>query len=170
MEEPINKGSRLENLKVIDASSDGQSVARIDNAVVFIEGGVPGDVVDVEVYRKRKSFWSKDSCIQKSLPIVSNLFVLILVFVAAANGSIWVIPSNCIHKQSRLNKLWLHWKIEIPSLLPIVGSRKPSITETDLNSHFPTNAGSPEKKLNRCFCIRRCSGFMYREGLTKFWM
>lgn len=57
MDEPINKGSRLENLRVIDASSDGQSVARIDNAVVFIEGGVPGDLVDVEVYRKKKKFF-----------------------------------------------------------------------------------------------------------------
>lgn len=55
MSETINKGSHLESLRVIDASSNGQSVARIDNAVVFIEGGVPGNIVDVEVYRKKNS-------------------------------------------------------------------------------------------------------------------
>ncbi len=46
----------LENVNVIDASSDGQSVGRVDDFVVFIKGAVPGDIVDVQVTRKKNKF------------------------------------------------------------------------------------------------------------------
>ena len=46
----------LENISVIDASSDGQAVGRMDEFVVFIKGAVPGDIVDVQITRKKNKF------------------------------------------------------------------------------------------------------------------
>ena len=47
----------LENITVSDAAAKGKAITRLDNGlVVFIEGAVPGDVCDVLVYKKRKSF------------------------------------------------------------------------------------------------------------------
>ena len=46
----------LENITVIDASSDGQSVARTEEYVIFIKGAVPGDIVDVQVTRKKSKY------------------------------------------------------------------------------------------------------------------
>ena len=46
----------LENVSVMDASSDGQSVARLEEYVVFIKGAVPGDVVDVQITRKKSKY------------------------------------------------------------------------------------------------------------------
>ncbi|HET6224745.1 MAG TPA: TRAM domain-containing protein, partial [Bacteroidia bacterium] len=46
----------IENVQVIDASSDGQAVGRIDDVVLFIKNAVPGDVVDVQVTRKKNKF------------------------------------------------------------------------------------------------------------------
>ena len=46
----------LENITVIDASSDGQAVGRMDEVVIFIKDAVPGDVVDVQVTRKKNKF------------------------------------------------------------------------------------------------------------------
>ena len=46
----------LENISVIDASSDGQSVARTEEYVIFIKGAVPGDVVDLQVTRKKSNY------------------------------------------------------------------------------------------------------------------
>ena len=43
----------LENVTVLDASSDGQAVGRIDEVVIFIKDAVPGDIVDVQVTRKK---------------------------------------------------------------------------------------------------------------------
>lgn len=41
-------------LELTDAASDGRAVARHHDWVVFVEGGVPGDLAEVYVYRKQK--------------------------------------------------------------------------------------------------------------------
>ncbi len=46
----------IEQLTVIDAGAEGNAVARYDNRVVFIPYAAPGDVVDVQVFRKRSSY------------------------------------------------------------------------------------------------------------------
>ena len=46
----------VEGVKIIDTSSEGLAVARIDEMVVFVEGAVPGDVCTIEIYRIKKKF------------------------------------------------------------------------------------------------------------------
>ncbi len=51
----IKKNFILENLEVVDTSTEGKAIAKHDGMVVFIEGAVPGDVVDVMVHRKKNN-------------------------------------------------------------------------------------------------------------------
>ena len=46
----------LEAVNIIDASSDGQAVGKVDDFVVFIKGAIPGDIVDVQITRKKNKF------------------------------------------------------------------------------------------------------------------
>ena len=47
----------LEKVLVADAGAKGKALSRLDNGLVlFIEGAVPGDVCDVLVHKKRRSF------------------------------------------------------------------------------------------------------------------
>ncbi|MEA1896796.1 MAG: 23S rRNA (uracil(1939)-C(5))-methyltransferase RlmD [Bacteroidota bacterium] len=46
----------LENIEVVDIGAEGKSIARIDDRVIFLTNTVPGDIVDVQVNRKRKNF------------------------------------------------------------------------------------------------------------------
>lgn len=47
----------LENILVADAGAKGKAISRLENGLVlFIEGSVPGDVCDVLVHKKRRSF------------------------------------------------------------------------------------------------------------------
>ena len=43
-----------ENVEVVDAGSEGMAVGKVNERVIFIPFVVPGDVVDVKVYKKRK--------------------------------------------------------------------------------------------------------------------
>lgn len=52
----IKKNFVLEGLEVVDTSTEGKAIAKHENLVVFIEGAVPGDVVDVMVHRKKNSY------------------------------------------------------------------------------------------------------------------
>jgi 23S rRNA (uracil1939-C5)-methyltransferase len=51
----IKKNFVLENLEIIDISTEGKAIAKSEGLVVFIEGAVPGDIVDVMVYRKKNN-------------------------------------------------------------------------------------------------------------------
>ena len=46
----------LEKVEIIDAGSEGKAIARINDMVVFVPYVVPGDVVDIQVIRKKRSF------------------------------------------------------------------------------------------------------------------
>ena len=46
----------LEEVEITDVVAEGKTMTRVDDRVVFIKGGAPGDVVDVRVTNKRKSF------------------------------------------------------------------------------------------------------------------
>ncbi|MBN2699289.1 MAG: 23S rRNA (uracil(1939)-C(5))-methyltransferase RlmD [Bacteroidales bacterium] len=45
-----------ENLIIEDIAAEGKSLVRIDNRVVFVTGAVPGDRVDLKVFRKKKGY------------------------------------------------------------------------------------------------------------------
>ena len=47
-----NKNIVLENVLVEDFAAEGKSLARLDGKVIFIENAVPGDVVDVRLFKK----------------------------------------------------------------------------------------------------------------------
>ena len=46
----------LNDVLIVDAGSEGMSVAKPEGRVVFVPFGVPGDVVDLEVFKKKKNY------------------------------------------------------------------------------------------------------------------
>ena len=43
----------LEEVLIENIGAEGRSIARVDNVVVFVKDAVPGDVVDLQVFRKK---------------------------------------------------------------------------------------------------------------------
>lgn len=46
----------LENITITDVAAEGKALAKIDNLVVFVPYAVPGDVVDLQVKKKKHSY------------------------------------------------------------------------------------------------------------------
>lgn len=46
----------LEHITISDAGSEGMAIAKVDGLVVFVPFVVPGDVVDIQLYKKKKSY------------------------------------------------------------------------------------------------------------------
>ena len=46
----------LEKIRVESYAAEGKSLAKIDGKVVFIESTVPGDVVDVKLFKNKKDW------------------------------------------------------------------------------------------------------------------
>ena len=47
----------IENIEIIDTASKGKSVAKHDGRAIFVQGGVPGDICDITVLKRRKKYW-----------------------------------------------------------------------------------------------------------------
>lgn len=46
----------LEKVRITDIGAEGNAIARIDNQVVFVPMLIPGDIVDIQIRKKRKKY------------------------------------------------------------------------------------------------------------------
>lgn len=46
----------LEGIEITDVAAEGQSLTRVNDMVVFVPYGAPGDIVDIKIDRKKKSY------------------------------------------------------------------------------------------------------------------
>lgn len=46
----------FENVSIIDIAEEGKGVGKTNDFVLFVDEAVPGDIADVQVYRKKKNF------------------------------------------------------------------------------------------------------------------
>ena len=51
------KNILLENIEIIDVANKGKSIAKHNGLTIFTKGGVPGDICDINIFRKRKNYW-----------------------------------------------------------------------------------------------------------------
>lgn len=48
----------FENITVVDAGAKGKTIAKApDGKVVFLSNAVPGDIVDIQTFKKRKAYY-----------------------------------------------------------------------------------------------------------------
>ena len=116
----------LENITVLDASSDGQSVAKTDEYVIFIKGAVPGDIVDVQVtrkkskYREAKTIAIKHKSEKRTDPVCQHFGV--------CGGCKWQNMDykwQLFYKQKQVNDALTRLaKIELPEIQAIIPSKK----------------------------------------------
>lgn len=115
----------LENISVIDASSDGQSVARTEEYVIFIKGAVPGDVVDVQITRKKSKYREatviavKERSDKRAEPVCSHFGV--------CGGCKWQnmhYDWQLFYKQKQVSDALTRLaKIELPEIQKIIPSK-----------------------------------------------
>ncbi len=46
----------LQKVPVLDYAAEGKAISRVEGKVIFIEGAVPGDVVDVQLSKNKKEW------------------------------------------------------------------------------------------------------------------
>jgi 23S rRNA (uracil1939-C5)-methyltransferase len=114
----------LENVLVEDYAAEGKSLARVDGKVVFIENVVPGDVVDVQLFKNKKDWaegfplrftaYSKD----RVNPFCSHFGV--------CGGCQWqMLPyeKQLTYKQKQVEEaLKRIGKVQLPAIMPIIGA------------------------------------------------
>jgi 23S rRNA (uracil1939-C5)-methyltransferase len=122
-----NKRQTFENIKVLDAGAKGKAVGKApDGRVVFIDNAVPGDVVTVQTYKKRKGYYHGTAIAfttfsEKRVTPVCQHF-------GNCGGCKWQhmgYEHQLYYKQKEVdNNLQRIAKVEFPEISPILGSQQ----------------------------------------------
>ena len=117
----------FENITVLDAGAKGVSVAKApEGQVIFIPNVVPGDVVDVQTFKKRKSYFEGKAIRFHSYS--QNRIEPLCQHFGASGGCKWQnmkYEQQLFYKNQEVyNNLKRIGKIELPDFEPILGSEK----------------------------------------------
>ncbi|MEY4278487.1 MAG: hypothetical protein RL377_491 [Bacteroidota bacterium] len=114
----------LEKVLIEDYAAEGKSLARVDGKVIFVEGAVPGDVVDIQL-QKNKTDWAEGFA--KHFHSYSEMRVQpFCKHFGVCGGCQWqMLPYEqqlkYKHKQV-VDNLTRIAKVELPEILPIMGA------------------------------------------------
>jgi 23S rRNA (uracil1939-C5)-methyltransferase len=114
----------LEKVRITDIGTEGNALARVDKLVVFVPMLIPGDVVDIQVIKKRKKYL-KGRVIKFHEYSADRISPLCLHF-GVCGGCKWQhLPYNMQlqykEKQVRDNLARIG-KVELPEITPIIAS------------------------------------------------
>jgi 23S rRNA (uracil1939-C5)-methyltransferase len=117
----------FENITVLDAGAKGVSVAKApDGKVIFIPNVVPGDIIDVQTFKKRKAYYEGKAI--KFHTYSDKRIAPVCEHFGACGGCKWQnmdYSQQLFYKNQEVeNNLKRIGKIELPEFEPILGSEK----------------------------------------------
>jgi 23S rRNA (uracil1939-C5)-methyltransferase len=124
--EKLKRGAILENIRIGEAVSEGKSIARVDNLVIFISGGVPGDLADLKIEKTKSNYAEarvvhiRESSEHRVDPFCEHF--------GSCGGCTWQHMTYAMQlrfKQKQVEDALIRLaKIESPVILPIIPSAK----------------------------------------------
>ncbi len=128
----------LENVEITGVAAEGKALARVDGIVIFVPYVVPGDVVDLQIHRKKHSYAEATAVRfhkysdQRVKPFCSHFGV--------CGGCKW----ECLDYQWQLkykqqqveDNLTRIGKVELPAISPILGAEKTTFYRNKLEFGF----------------------------------
>ncbi len=144
----------FENVTITDIAAEGKAIARVNDIIVFVPFVVPGDVVDLQVTRKKSNF-------MEARPIHFHSYSeqridAVCAHYGICGGCKWqILPyhEQIRYKQKQVvDNLTRIGKIELPDISPIVGSAKTEFYRNKLeftfsNKRWRTNEEIAEGKV-----------------------
>lgn len=135
----------LENIRVEDYAAEGRSLARVDGKVIFIEGAVPGDVVNIQL-TKNKSDWAEGHTIQinEYSPDRVNPFCSHFGVCGGCQWQMLPYEQQLKYKQKQVtDNLTRIGRITLPEIMPIVGAAETSYYRNKMEYTFATRKYIP---------------------------
>ena len=116
----------LQNIEITGIAAEGKALTRVDDMVLFVPYCVPGDIVDIQVTRKKHSFMEgRVERVVKPSPVRCEP---VCKHYGECGGCKWqILPyeEQLRHKQQQIiDNLTRIGKIELPEISPILGSKE----------------------------------------------
>jgi 23S rRNA (uracil1939-C5)-methyltransferase len=137
-------------IQVLDAGAKGVSVAKApDGKVIFIPNVVPGDVVDVQTFKKRKAYYEGKAV--KFHELSEHRIEPICEHFGVCGGCKWQnmkYSQQLYYKQNEVkNHLQRIGKIQLPEFEDILGSEKQFFYRNKMEFSFSNSRWLTEKEI-----------------------
>lgn len=137
----------LENITVTDYAAEGKSLAKADGKVIFVEGAVPGDVVDIQLLKNKKD-WAEGRPV-RFISYSTERVTPFCPHFGVCGGCQWqMLPyeQQLLYKQKQVvDNLQRIGRIDLPDILPIIGAEETRFYRNKIEYTFGTKEFTKEK-------------------------
>ncbi len=116
----------FENIEITGIAAEGKALTRVNDCVVFVPYCVPGDVVNLQVTKKKHNFM--EARVEKFVKYSEKRCDAVCPHYGECGGCKWqILPyeEQLRYKQQQIvDNLTRIGKIELPEIMPILGSEK----------------------------------------------
>ena len=127
-----------ENVTIIDIGAEGKAVARVNDLVIFTTHAIPGDVVDLQVTKKGKSY--QEARVVNVHEESADRVAAFCDYFGVCGGCKWqflTYEKQLFYKQKQVkDQLKRLGKIKLPEISPILGSAKSTFYRNKLEFSF----------------------------------
>ena len=138
-----------EGVEIVDVAAEGKSIAKVDGLIVFVPFAVPGDVVDIQTYRKRKGF--AEGRVMRFVEYSADRVEPVCEHFGVCGGCKWqMLPYELQlqHKHKQVvDNLTRIGKVDLPEISPILGAPETTFYRNKLEFTFSNKRWLTEKEI-----------------------
>lgn len=128
----------IENVEILDIAAEGKAIAKVDDLVVFIPYVVPGDIIDLQITRKKNKYAEGKPV--RFVSFSADRTEAFCEHFGVCGGCKWqILPysEQLKYKQKQVtDNLTRIGKVELPEISPILGSEKTEFYRNKLEFTF----------------------------------
>ena len=145
----MKKGDLITDLVLETMAAEGKCVAKLNGQVIFISGGAPGDVVDIELTKIKTAFL--EGRVREIKKLSTNRTIPFCSHFGTCGGCSWqhIKYETQLHykQQQVVDNLERIGGLQLPPVNPIVGSTKEKYYRNKLDFTFTSNRWLTKEEL-----------------------
>jgi len=139
----------IENVEITGVAAEGKAIARYEEKVIFIPYTAPGDIVDVQLTRKKHSY--AEGKVVRFKKLAEERAIPFCEHYGICGGCKWqILPyeAQIRYKQQQVeDNLRRIGKIELPEISPILGSAETQFYRNKLEFTFSNRSWLTEEEI-----------------------
>ena len=150
----------MEKVEITDIASEGKAMARVNHLVVFVPLAAPGDIVDIQLIRKRSHYAEgKVMAFHQYSPVRSTPFCEHFGICGGCKWQHLPYEEQLRYKQKQVtDNLQRIGKIDVEESLPIIGSPQTLYYRNKLEYTFSNKRWLTESEISSEDEITQCCG------------
>ncbi len=150
----------IENVEITEVAAEGKALAKVDGLAVFVPYAVPGDVADIQLFRKRSSF--AEGRVVKFRKYSEKRINALCSHFGICGGCKWqMLPyaEQLKWKQKQVeDNLTRIGKVELPEISPILGAPETIFYRNKLEFTFSSKRWLTEEELSSSEDFKQMNG------------